>query len=653
MSRDLTGNQEQHHDINKTFTLNLDSAFVSPTTLHPEAELPSAQISLPPCSKHGQSPQINQFTDSASKQASIRLVHNCTALNAAVILGQQERVKALLAAGAALDVVDCTGSTAISEAAYHCHVDIMKLLLDSGAHVNTANRYGLTPLSISSCRYKGMRIVNLLIKRGANVNLKAKDGRSALHLAAEEGHRWITKKLLQCESIDLEYINSNTNSYCFCPSPLLLAASQGYTRVMETILDSEYPYSQAAIIDAYLVLWAVFTLKIAAVSSPNDRDDFCRHALKMREELSDHDISGISDKELRNTKELQDLLDLNPVDCKVAKSKQCLLVLERCLGQGNKQVAKAFRKAACIASLGGDMVLAECLLVKALELLAYEEAELAKQGIYKMPGHLQLMVSTFMVSFWEFGQKYRPAHIEQHVMKFVSFIKGLAQAIDVLLLLKPNQVCSDQHGDHDTLEDEFVDLLSLIACATASEKFFGDNSHHIELESVCRSIIVDYFDYCHQNFTSLLHLAVSNINVVLGRMQQTSVSSGNLGEDAAVLVSHLLEWGCAKDINTPYMASSERLLHRAVVWADMDPCLLALVDTLLSYGAHYCIGNSQGKLPFEISQNQEVAQFFLPISQSPLPLACIASKVIVDSGIDYQSLLFISPLLKKFIKYHK
>lgn len=91
-------------------------------------------------------------------------------------------------------------------------IEILKLLLKNVANVNWRNIYGLHSLEtaitdkninmiklllkmeqmymeiVSSCYYSG-KIIELLLKYGANVNIKCRDGRKMLHYLITSGKR--------------------------------------------------------------------------------------------------------------------------------------------------------------------------------------------------------------------------------------------------------------------------------------------------------------------------------------------------------------------------------------------------------------------------------------------------------------------------------
>ena len=94
-----------------------------------------------------------------------------TALIAAAHLGHDAVVRTLIRAGAPLDHVNNLGWTAVIESSVlgdggTRHVATLRALIDAGANVNLADRSGSTPLALARARgYKDM--IALLVQAGA------------------------------------------------------------------------------------------------------------------------------------------------------------------------------------------------------------------------------------------------------------------------------------------------------------------------------------------------------------------------------------------------------------------------------------------------------------------------------------------------------
>ena len=69
----------------------------------------------------------------------------------------------------------------------------------------------------------GLAVVQLLVEKGANVNLKNKDGDTALHLAAEQGKTEVALLLLN-SGAEVDPCNEDEHvdfRFVFCSYPLL------------------------------------------------------------------------------------------------------------------------------------------------------------------------------------------------------------------------------------------------------------------------------------------------------------------------------------------------------------------------------------------------------------------------------------------------
>jgi hypothetical protein len=146
-------------------------------------------------------------------------------------MGDAGKVKLLLDGGADVDYhskdKQGTGRTALSEAAIHGHLEVVRLLLDHRAAIEWKDRaVGYTPLGWAACQgfedivrmllvagadpnaasdellhtplmgVTSVNIAKLLVEAGANPNAKTRDGRTALSFARNNNHHdmvsWLT-----------------------------------------------------------------------------------------------------------------------------------------------------------------------------------------------------------------------------------------------------------------------------------------------------------------------------------------------------------------------------------------------------------------------------------------------------------------------------
>ena len=103
--------------------------------------------------------------------------------------GNIEAVKQHLAAGTDVNAKDeYSGYTSLHHAANHGLNEIAKLLIKKGANVNLKADVGYTPLMLAT----NTVIAELLIKKGANVNATHQYG-TGLHIAAGVGNRSVVE----------------------------------------------------------------------------------------------------------------------------------------------------------------------------------------------------------------------------------------------------------------------------------------------------------------------------------------------------------------------------------------------------------------------------------------------------------------------------
>jgi ankyrin repeat protein len=119
------------------------------------------------------------------------------ALRDAAVKGDAERVKALLADRADPNSHDTIWRTALHEACFHGHAQVVEILLSSGAKVEESDIFTKAK-PIHDAAYSGSApIVRMLAKKGAEINARADSNQTALHVAAEGGHEEVVRALIE------------------------------------------------------------------------------------------------------------------------------------------------------------------------------------------------------------------------------------------------------------------------------------------------------------------------------------------------------------------------------------------------------------------------------------------------------------------------
>ncbi|KAF8837279.1 ankyrin, partial [Paxillus ammoniavirescens] len=120
--------------------------------------------------------------------------------------------------------------TPLSSACSTGHMDIVKLLLEKGAHVNPQGEGSKTPLC-SACYGGRFDIVELLLEKGADVNPHGKLFDAPLRSACSGGYVDIVKLLLQ-QGADVNAHGKNFST------PFGSACSRGDSAIIELLLQS-------------------------------------------------------------------------------------------------------------------------------------------------------------------------------------------------------------------------------------------------------------------------------------------------------------------------------------------------------------------------------------------------------------------------------
>ncbi|SPR15120.1 ankyrin repeat-containing protein 16 [Orientia tsutsugamushi] len=182
-----------------------------------------------------------------------------------------ERVKQILAQYNAGDIINALYGIGfdLHEAIRNDDINLVRLMLDSGADPNEQSVYGATPLHIAIW-YNRVDMIYLLLDKNANINAQNKDGRTPLHVAAWHGMNDIIMQILpnSVANINLQddygktllhfaarngskdlvefLCNRNANIHIKDKSgkfPIHLAAGDGFKDVVQFLLDLDiYTY---------------------------------------------------------------------------------------------------------------------------------------------------------------------------------------------------------------------------------------------------------------------------------------------------------------------------------------------------------------------------------------------------------------------------
>ncbi|XP_048059090.1 transient receptor potential cation channel, subfamily N, member 1 isoform X2 [Megalobrama amblycephala] len=153
-------------------------------------------------------------------------------LHAAAKRGHTAVVKALLQKGAHVDATAKDGQTALHIAVENCKPQVVQMLLGFGAHVQLkGGKAQETPLHIAARVKDGVRVAEMLLKSGADVNAEQENGETAMHVAARHGALQMIQALIQ-EGGDVTWKSK------FDENSLHVAVRQCHAHVVKEILNS-------------------------------------------------------------------------------------------------------------------------------------------------------------------------------------------------------------------------------------------------------------------------------------------------------------------------------------------------------------------------------------------------------------------------------
>ena len=156
------------------------------------------------------------------------------AVNAETLLeaarrGDTDAALNLLSEGAAADMREADGTTALHWAVYNGDVELVRRLLAAGAPVSASNDYGSTPMAEAAVR-SDVEILRSLLEAGADPDAPNADGQTALMVVARGDNRQAAELLLQYGA-DVNAMEQRKQQ-----TALMWAAAQGQAGMVELLL---------------------------------------------------------------------------------------------------------------------------------------------------------------------------------------------------------------------------------------------------------------------------------------------------------------------------------------------------------------------------------------------------------------------------------
>ncbi|XP_046348413.2 serine/threonine-protein phosphatase 6 regulatory ankyrin repeat subunit A-like [Haliotis rufescens] len=139
----------------------------------------------------------------------------------------------LVSRGADVSLVNNHGDNILHVACYGGHLDMVKhILYKYHVNLNITNQYGRTAVMIAS-RMGHLGVVDLLVRRGADVSLVNHNGDNLLHVACSGGHLEMVEYVVLRDMVDINGVEH------VGMTPLMLAAKSGHIQVFDFLVSEE------------------------------------------------------------------------------------------------------------------------------------------------------------------------------------------------------------------------------------------------------------------------------------------------------------------------------------------------------------------------------------------------------------------------------
>ena len=517
---------------------------------------------------------------------------------------EEQLVTWLVENGADVDLQDKDGLTALH---YACKTDnsceVVSCLIKNGANINACTGNKVTPL-MRAAKKGNSDVVSLLIARGANVDLKDKDGDTAFHYTACEED---SLDKIPMEKTILKLLNAGASCLCKNSHGLtpLLATSNSSNRRSVLFLIKRPEFTKEQRIDALELLGASLSL------------DHCywggfRYIKHGMEERFTDPFNPILKQQMepieayQNRKESQTLEELALVEGdKKAMIMESLVVKERILGRNNEKLLKSIRCAAnyfgchqfslCVGLYRHAMKIAQCCNQSASRDLNGITKVLESRLENSLPKEdpvFELLDQTVLDHDYELQ---RTKEQDDHL--FCSLFRIL------------RMIGQKELGEKDKFSNAAV-LLKTI-CNLNPRNYEGNTLLH------------EFIGYYGHSGSSQLCTAAVKLLVNAG----FNVNAVNNNGDTAL----------------HFMAAT------LGPWEDEHiQFITEILQLLFNGGAHHDFVNNDGKTPMDMAETDE-ARMILS-ERRKLELKCISARAVKKFGIPFLGV--VPKILEKYISMH-
>ncbi len=536
-----------------------------------------------------------------------RPAEGATALWTASTMGCLDFVMALVAHGADIEHTTDSQSSPLRGAAYDGHCDVCKYLIDLGADINKPNHVGQSPLTIAAAMER-LECVNLLISKGANIHHRGLNGDTPLHVSVEAGGLAVAQILVAAGAKNVP------NDLSFTPA--VLASCYGYSDITE-YLDTTFGLEPLELYNCYCLLAS------RAILHRNYRkaEKWLSSTVGLRREHSEAFV------DLPRANSVYDGILEPATDAEVQHIKQDHTLLyfltsiysERILGRLHPTTAFCIR-------ISGDMVLPQERYDKCMQL---------------------------WLRSLEFDEAPRVAYELQIISDLLFFVrgfsimssKGFVGSVEPVFRWGMKEVSLARQSK--IADADIVCCLSRMLAVWIKDIHNG-NEKEEELEALSRTV---------SDLVAVQGLSCPILNACLrnlpGKLSgvHSHIMSAKLPLHEALAL--LIDQGCSvysedEGGNFP--------LHLAVQLK--EDSALSCVRTLLEYGGHPDAVNFDGQTALDLARKNENEQIRNEVvsamevaSFQYSSLQCLASRALVNYGIDYAAVL--PRYLIQFVSLHE